>query len=273
MIRPLLFADRNDVDADLHADERVGGAEIGAVQRDGLARIARHRDADEVAGADDAVGGIELDPAGARQIDLHPGVGRAAADIAMGAVARDEDVSRHETRGDAEPPQRLDHEQRVVAAGAGFGLQRVERMLGAVLMPLAVGEGLADAVGHAAENIEGRGRPFRVEEIPRPRRQFAAGIAVLRRDELNEVGKFLVVVEKGIEIRRVVGGQRELLGAACARRWRWRRTTGFRRARRRSRSRRCCRTRRGSSAATSAAARSRDCRTARADRGRRAAAA
>src|SRR5450759_3842838 len=73
---------RNDVDADLHADEGVGGTEIGAVQRDRLAWIARHRHPDEVAGADDAVGGIELDPAGARQVDLHPGVGRAAADIA-----------------------------------------------------------------------------------------------------------------------------------------------------------------------------------------------
>jgi len=57
------------------------------VQRNGLARIARHRNPHQVAGADDAVGGIELDPAGARQIDLDPGMGRAAADIALRAVA------------------------------------------------------------------------------------------------------------------------------------------------------------------------------------------
>ena len=57
------------------------------MQRHRLARVARHRDTDEVAGADNAVGGIELDPAGARQIDLNPGMRRAAADIAMGAGA------------------------------------------------------------------------------------------------------------------------------------------------------------------------------------------
>ena len=198
------------------------------MQRDRLARIARHRDADEIAGADDAVGGIELDPAGARQIDLHPGMGRAAADIAMGAVAGDEQIARDEARGDAEPPQRLDHEQRVVAAGAGPGLQRVERMLGAVLVPLAVGEGLADAVGHAAENVEGRGRAFGVEKIPRPCRQLAIGIAILRRDELNEVGKFLVVIEKRIEIGRIIRRSARTPRPDCARPSRCLRTTASR---------------------------------------------
>src|ERR1700676_625444 len=96
-----LLADRDNIDADLHADEGDGRTEIGAVQRDRLARIARHRHAHEVAGADDAVGGIELDPAGARQIDLDPGMGRAAADKTVRAIAGNEDVSRHETRGDA----------------------------------------------------------------------------------------------------------------------------------------------------------------------------
>ena len=62
---------------------KASGHLIGAVQGDGLARIARDRDANEVAVADDAVGRIELDPAGARQIDLHPGMGRAAADISF----------------------------------------------------------------------------------------------------------------------------------------------------------------------------------------------
>src|SRR5450759_1967325 len=108
--------------------------------------------------------------------------------------------------------RRLDHEQRIVAAGAGPGLQGVERMLGALLVPLAVAEGLADAVSHVAQDMEGRGRPFRIEKIPRPRRHLALGIAILRRDELHEVGKLLVVVEKRIEIRRIVRGQRELLG-------------------------------------------------------------
>src|SRR4051794_23567780 len=65
----------------LHPELVVGAAGIGAGERHRLAGIARDRDADEIAVADDAVGGIELHPAGARQIDLAPGVGRAAADI------------------------------------------------------------------------------------------------------------------------------------------------------------------------------------------------
>ena len=79
-------------------------------------------------------------------------------------------------------------------------------------MPLAVGELPADAVGHAGENVEGRRRPFAIEKIPRPGRQLAVGIAILRRDVLHEVGKLVVVVEERIEIRRIVRGQRELVG-------------------------------------------------------------
>src|SRR5580693_5451716 len=122
------------------------------MQRDRLARIARDRDTNEVARPDNAVGGIELDPARARQIDLNPGMRRTAAEIT--SVRGHEQITRHETRGDAEPPQRLDHQQRIIAAGARAGLQRIERMLGAVLVALAVGKGVADAMGHLAEYVE-----------------------------------------------------------------------------------------------------------------------
>src|SRR5260370_17727175 len=72
---------RNDVDADVHADERFGRTEVDAVQRDRLARIARHRPANEAAGAVDPVGGIELDPAAARQVVLNPALDPTAATI------------------------------------------------------------------------------------------------------------------------------------------------------------------------------------------------
>src|SRR5215213_7481235 len=101
MLRPCLFTGRNYIDADIHAEISIGGAEIGAVQRNGLTRIAGDRDANEIAAADDAVGRIELDPPRARKVDLHPGMGRAPADIAVGAVAMHEQISRDETRGDA----------------------------------------------------------------------------------------------------------------------------------------------------------------------------
>src|ERR1700712_85610 len=96
-LSPRLFTGRNHIDVDVHADERVGRTQISAVQRDRLARIAGDCDTDEIAAADDAVGRIELDPAGARQIGLHPGMGGAAADIAMRAVAVNEQVARYQT--------------------------------------------------------------------------------------------------------------------------------------------------------------------------------
>src|SRR3954463_12313172 len=48
----------------------------------GLPGIACHRDPDQVAIADNAVGRIELHPTGAGQIDLAPGMSRAAAHMA-----------------------------------------------------------------------------------------------------------------------------------------------------------------------------------------------
>ena len=57
-----------------------------AGERHGLRRIARDRNPDQVAIADDAVGRIEFDPARARQIDLAPCVGCTAADM-LRAVA------------------------------------------------------------------------------------------------------------------------------------------------------------------------------------------
>src|SRR6516164_4017721 len=108
------------------------------MQRDRLAWLSGDRDSDQVAGACDAVGRIELDPAGARQIDLHPGMRRAAADMTL--VVAGEEIAGDEARGDAEPPQRLDHQKRIIAAGARARLQRVERMLRALLMALAVGK-------------------------------------------------------------------------------------------------------------------------------------
>src|SRR6476660_1117356 len=54
-----------DVDLHLHPELVVRAAGIGAGERHRLAGIARDRDADEIAVADDAVGGVEFHPAGA----------------------------------------------------------------------------------------------------------------------------------------------------------------------------------------------------------------
>ena len=55
-----------------------------AVQRYRLAWIAHHRDTHEAAVADDPACRIEIDPAGAGQIDLDPGVRVSTAGIASG---------------------------------------------------------------------------------------------------------------------------------------------------------------------------------------------
>ncbi len=79
---------RHDGDFDGHVAEVTGRAEVGAGKRHGLARVARDGHADQVAVADDGVGGIELHPAGAGQVDLAPGVRRAAADVLRAVTAQ-----------------------------------------------------------------------------------------------------------------------------------------------------------------------------------------
>src|SRR4029077_9708101 len=64
---------------DFHPQLAAGSAEIGAGQGRGLRWVARDRDANEILAADQSVRRVEFDPAGARQIDLAPGVRRPAA--------------------------------------------------------------------------------------------------------------------------------------------------------------------------------------------------
>ena len=72
------------LDLDVHFDEVVRRSVIGTLQRESLERLACHGDADQVGAADLAVGRIELDPAGAGQVDLDPGMGIAgAADLEL----------------------------------------------------------------------------------------------------------------------------------------------------------------------------------------------
>src|SRR5271166_358261 len=83
-----------------------------ASQRRRLSWIARDRHADKVAPANQAIGRIEFDPARARQINLAPGVRRAAPNpqILSVVIARHIDVARDEARGDAERAGGFHHE-------------------------------------------------------------------------------------------------------------------------------------------------------------------
>jgi hypothetical protein len=55
----------DDIDLHFHPQLVLRTSSIGAGEGNCLARITRDRDADEIAVSDDAVGGIEFDPAGA----------------------------------------------------------------------------------------------------------------------------------------------------------------------------------------------------------------
>ena len=72
-------------DVDLNGHSQIVRGETGpsAVQRYRLAWIAHHCDTHEAAVADDPACRIEIDPAGAGQIDLDPGVRVSTAGIAV----------------------------------------------------------------------------------------------------------------------------------------------------------------------------------------------
>src|SRR6202030_1025028 len=104
-------ASGGDVDLNGHSQIVRGKTGPSAVQRYRLAWIAHHRDTHEAAVADDPARRIEIDPAGAGQIDLDPGVRVSTAGIAAVAV-RDVQISGDKARGHPERTNRLDHEHR-----------------------------------------------------------------------------------------------------------------------------------------------------------------
>ena len=57
--------------------ELIGATDKGALQGDRLGRVAGDGNPDQIRPADDSVGRIELDPSGAGQVNLNPGVGCA----------------------------------------------------------------------------------------------------------------------------------------------------------------------------------------------------
>ena len=62
----------DDAHLDVHAAESRSGTDERAVQRQGVPMVPRHGHSNEIAISDDAVGGIEVDPSGSRQVCLHP---------------------------------------------------------------------------------------------------------------------------------------------------------------------------------------------------------
>src|ERR1700719_1266220 len=114
---------RTGRDADLHLHvEMVGrGPDEVSVERNRVVRIAHDRNGDKADLADAASRWVEIDPAGARQIDLRPGMGRAASSAArrlLRILERDGEISGSKPRGETERTRRLDHQHGQIAAAA-----------------------------------------------------------------------------------------------------------------------------------------------------------
>jgi len=68
------FREPSNIDGDHHSLFVRGVAEIRPMKGNGLSSLPRDRDANEISIADNAIGRIEFNPAGAGQVDLAPRV-------------------------------------------------------------------------------------------------------------------------------------------------------------------------------------------------------
>src|ERR1700722_4688779 len=139
-------------------------AEEAAPQRQRLRRIPGDRNADEIAVADDAVGRIEIAPARARQIDLRPGMGRAAA----AAVAGHENITADETRGQAKRADYIHYQQGEIAATTAPAPQHLVWVLHVFRSAAFVDEAILDGVFHAPQQLHRVGGFSRFEELQSP---------------------------------------------------------------------------------------------------------
>ena len=118
----------------------VGEARIAARDRRGVAIMRRRRERDMALAGEEARGRIEPDPAGARKIDLGPGVeigevvvraGRAVESDKIGLEL--DEIAGHEPRGQAQVAQDLHQKPARIAARARPALERLLRALHARL--------------------------------------------------------------------------------------------------------------------------------------------
>src|SRR6185369_17408495 len=94
-----------------------GGADVASRNRNRLRRIARYRDTDQILSGDEHVGWIVLDPAGARQIDLGPRMGRCNGLRRITAIERRiVEITADEARAESEIASGLDEHHREIAA-------------------------------------------------------------------------------------------------------------------------------------------------------------
>ena len=187
---------RSDLYCNFHGQMIRRGPEPCALQGDRLARVMRHRDADEVLISHDASRRVEVDPARTRNVDLHPGVGVAAGDIVVVIIAGQMHVSRDEPRGNSARAKRGYHQHGEVTTTAAPEIECPGRSLGALLVPRYVFDGPPDGPRHVDEQLVGVGRSIFAEEHGAP--AINRGMRGQRPNEAFEVGPIFRRVGKRI---------------------------------------------------------------------------
>src|SRR5208282_2001771 len=149
-------------DSDLDFHSQIVGQRTGerTMERYCLARITHHRNTNEVAVANDAIGWIEIDPTGSRQIDLSPGMRVAAAHIASVVITGDVQISGDEACGHPKGAHPLDHQHGKVTTTPASQFESPERGLNALLIPAYVLEGPVDSVCEIDQKLARIGWPL-----------------------------------------------------------------------------------------------------------------
>ena len=185
-------------DGDLDAHSQVVGREPrpGTMQRYCLARIAHHRHTNEVAVTNDAIGWIEINPTGSRQIDLCPSVRVAAALIAFVVVIGDVQISGDKARSHAKGTHSFDHQHGKVTTAPASEFESLERDLNALLIPAYVVEGPFDAVGEVDQKLAGIGWSILSQKCSNPLLNMAIWVDRLSFDEREQVGHLFRAVDE-----------------------------------------------------------------------------
>ena len=193
-------------DVDLNGHSQIVRWETGpsAMQRYRLPWIAHHRDTHEVAVADDPACRIEIDPPGARQIDLYPGVRVSAAGIGAVVVVRDMQISGDKACGHPKRAHSLDHEHGKVATAPASNPESATRVLNPLLMPGHVDEGLLDCPGQTHEKRTRVGRSTRAQEALHPLVELVIGVRGVPFDEAKEIRHVLRPVDERIGAGKIL---------------------------------------------------------------------
>ena len=134
---------------DFQLDLEGGGGSVWAVEvagdGGGVVVVTTSGDFDVAFVGDDVVGGVEAEPAFARDVDLAPGVGGlGTTQLGLRTVV---EIAAHITRWDAEGAADADHEMREVLADAAFRGQNLVHVGGDFGAVRRVGP-LSENVGH-----------------------------------------------------------------------------------------------------------------------------